>query len=118
MRPDLGGDADGRVLVVGGDSPKGSLASAELWEPKTGKWRAAGQMTGPRTGHAAVLLEDRDPPHLTAHGRFSLAWLGARSVVEQNAPEQQEAAHHRRQEEEHEQAHDGEAFTPAFAQAS
>ena len=34
------------------------LASAELLDPKTGKWEETGKMTTPREGHAAILLRD------------------------------------------------------------
>lgn len=53
---------DGRVLVVGGKSwtvgrPDKPLASAELWNPATGKWMlAAGKMSVPRDRPTAALL--------------------------------------------------------------
>jgi N-acetylneuraminic acid mutarotase len=34
------------------------LASAQLLDPKTGKWKETGKMTTPREGHAAILLRD------------------------------------------------------------
>ena len=54
---------DGTVLVVGGD-PGGSwanekpLASAERFDPSTGKWSPAAAMGTPRTLHVAALLGD------------------------------------------------------------
>lgn len=53
---------DGRVLVVGGgvDSTESEggprSATAELYDPKTGKWTATGTMTEARRGFTATLL--------------------------------------------------------------
>ena len=54
---------NGRVLVTGGSGARagqedGALASAELYDPITGRWAATGAMTDARTGHQAVLLAD------------------------------------------------------------
>ena len=50
---------DGRVLIVGGQDRKlKPLSSAELYDPKTGKWSPAGSMTVPRRDHATALLPD------------------------------------------------------------
>ncbi len=52
---------NGQVLVAGGDNSTigGSpLASAELYNPATGKWTFTGSMTMPREGHQAVLLQN------------------------------------------------------------
>jgi hypothetical protein len=49
--------SDGEVLVAGGlNSTTGYLASAELYNPSTGKWTLTGSMTVPRDGHNAVLV--------------------------------------------------------------
>jgi WD40 repeat protein len=57
--------ADGRVLIVGGSEnlgvqkAKAALASAELYDPKTGKFVTTGSMlTGRSAGQAATLLAD------------------------------------------------------------
>jgi hypothetical protein len=53
--------SDGRVLVVGGCADPACanvLATAELFDPATGQWTAAGTMASPRAGHAASLLPD------------------------------------------------------------
>ena len=51
--------ANGEVLVTGGDNfTDGFLASAELYNPATGKWTFTGSMTVPRVDHDAVLLQN------------------------------------------------------------
>ncbi len=53
---------DGRVLVAGGDqrwvgsSDEFVLASAELFDPKSGTWSPAGRMSSARSAHFAALL--------------------------------------------------------------
>ena len=53
--------ANGQVLVTGGDNftpGQGFLASAELYNPATGKWTLTGSMSVPRVSHNAVLLQN------------------------------------------------------------
>lgn len=52
---------NGKVLITGGwatQSPQGVQASAELFDPRSGKFAPAGEMTTPRAGSASVLLPD------------------------------------------------------------
>ena len=48
---------DGRVLVMGGADARGhTLASAEIYNPRTNTWQGAGTMSTPRVNSAATLL--------------------------------------------------------------
>jgi len=47
---------NGKVLVVGGFGNDGVIASAELYDPTTGKWRATAKPFFGRTRHTATLL--------------------------------------------------------------
>jgi hypothetical protein len=50
---------DGRVLVVGGEDPPGTpSASAELYDPATGKFSPTGSMSTGRSSLASALLSD------------------------------------------------------------
>ena len=56
---------DGRVLVAGGlfmdrtsSEPPRVLASAEIFDPRTGAWSSAGQLTRARAGASATTLAD------------------------------------------------------------
>jgi N-acetylneuraminic acid mutarotase len=47
---------NGQVLVTGGENAAGFLASAELFNPSTGRWTETGSMAMPRINHQATLL--------------------------------------------------------------
>jgi hypothetical protein len=50
--------SDGRVLIAGGNNALGYLASAELYDPKTGSFSPAGSMTTAHAYHTATVLSD------------------------------------------------------------
>jgi WD40 repeat protein len=51
--------SDGRVLVTGGQGDSNiDLASAEIWDPGTGRFSSTGSMTTQRAGQTATLLAD------------------------------------------------------------
>jgi hypothetical protein len=49
---------DGRVLVVGGNIDDRPIDSAELYDPRSGRWSATGSLNEPRAWHRATLLDD------------------------------------------------------------
>jgi hypothetical protein len=49
---------DGRVLIVGGVDGLRALATVELFDPATGRFRGAAPLPGPRATHGAALLTD------------------------------------------------------------
>jgi N-acetylneuraminic acid mutarotase len=67
---------NGEVLIAGGNNnTDGYLASAELYNPATGKWTVTGSMTVARDGHEAVLLQNGQV--LVAGGYNPTACCGA-----------------------------------------
>jgi len=48
---------DGRVLIVGGQNDR-VLASAEIYDPKTGKFSPTGSLDAPSENHTATLMAD------------------------------------------------------------
>jgi len=46
----------GKVLVAGGEDNYAALASAELYDPATGRWSPTGSMTMARYAYTATLL--------------------------------------------------------------
>jgi hypothetical protein len=49
---------DGRVLITGGDYGGDDLATAEIYDPATGRFSPTGSMTVGRSSHTAALLDD------------------------------------------------------------
>ncbi len=48
--------ADGHVLVLGGFDGTHDLSDAEIFNPQSNTWSAAGGLNHVRAGHAATLL--------------------------------------------------------------
>jgi hypothetical protein len=49
---------NGQVLIAGGGDDEGVYASAELYDSRTAKFTATGNMTKPQTGHTGTPLAD------------------------------------------------------------
>lgn len=76
---------DGRVLVMGGNSagahPDRTIeASAEIYDPATGRFMSTGAMTAPRYKQGAALLPDGRV--LVAGGSDSRDWQGMKNTTE------------------------------------
>lgn len=56
--------SDGRILVVGGWQQGTALATAEVWDPRTGEWSETGSVALPRSSFALTAL---------AHGGAALS---------------------------------------------
>ena len=55
---------DGRVIVVGGDTPEGPTAATEIYDPVTNEWSFGPSLNIPRVGHEMVVL----PKHIVVIG--------------------------------------------------
>ena len=80
--------ADGRVLVVGGVASRESApieqASAEVYDPESGRWSSAGRLATARSGFALVALPDGGA--LVAGGLGGLGLTARLSTVERFDP--------------------------------
>jgi len=78
---------NGKVLVVGGSSKVDNLAgvvaraSAELYDPETGKWTTTGSLTYERTEHTATLLKDGKVLITGGEGEGSVGYIRASSEL-------------------------------------
>ncbi|MBL0141429.1 MAG: VCBS repeat-containing protein [Betaproteobacteria bacterium] len=80
--------SNGRVLVAGGangTTVAAQLSSAELYDPATGSWSPAGNMTAARSGHTATLLGPGLAPARGNQGSGSGQVLAAGGVVRSGA---------------------------------
>ena len=48
----------GEVLISGGSDGSGIVASAQLYDPASGRWSFTGNMSGPRQNHTSTTLPD------------------------------------------------------------
>jgi N-acetylneuraminic acid mutarotase len=82
--------ADGRVLIVGGvTSPESApmeLASAEVYDPKSGRWSSAGTLAEHRSGFALVALPDGGALVAGGFGGRGTSAFGRLSTVERFDP--------------------------------
>lgn len=81
---------NGTVLVAGGEISCGfechsPLASAELYDPETGRWTATGNMIEARSYHTATLLHDGTV--LVARGCCGIGYLEPLATAELFAPD-------------------------------
>src|SRR6516165_3738811 len=72
---------DGKVLVTGGQGIDGyAVATAELYNPDTGQFTLIGNMTMPRSGHTATLLNSGKV--LIAGGWFRTDFLSSAELYD------------------------------------
>jgi hypothetical protein len=81
---------DGKVLVTAGETlqqgARASLASAEVFDPTTGRWQNAGAMSCPRRAPAQVLLNDGTVLVLGGDAAIPAQPPAAQSCVERFVP--------------------------------
>jgi hypothetical protein len=70
---------DGRVLVAGGLSASGQLASAALYDPVANTWAGTASMLQARNGHTATLLPDG---RVLVAGGFGGSYLNSAEVYD------------------------------------
>jgi N-acetylneuraminic acid mutarotase len=82
--------ADGRVLIVGGIASRESApveqASAEIYDPGSGRWKSAGRLADARSGFALVALADGGALVAGGFGNLGTSRLARLSKVERFDP--------------------------------
>lgn len=76
----------GKVLVAGGNGP-GELRSAQLYDPESDSWSAAGNLTSGRYAHTATLLDSGKVLVVGGYGNSGFGAGGALTSVELYDPD-------------------------------
>lgn len=73
---------DGRVLITGGSSNTGFLASAEIYDPGTGTFALTSRMTVARSLHTATLIEAGGCQKVLIVGGLNPGYLGTAELYD------------------------------------
>jgi len=84
--------ANGKVLIAGGDNATSTaIQTAELYDPATGLFTAAGSMTSGRTEHTATLLANGKVLMIGGSVNNNNAWRRQNSTIHLLEPSLQPA---------------------------